>query len=96
MTEQEIYDQRDKILIRIDERTRAIPRIEKHLSKLNGSVSEAMLKACLADDHAKEADRKAVSASSRHDSLMKVLLGSFITAWAAVIYLIFEVWLDVI
>ena len=117
MTPEDIYKRRDEILnglqaavARIDERTMALPGIERHLVRLNGNVSDAMNKALLAESKALLSESKALEAEAkclrnearlmetnkRMDTLLKTAAITSLSAMGMVLYLILEVWLDVI
>ena len=53
----------EEMIIRVDERTRAIPQIEAHLNKLNGGVSKALY-------DSSNAERKATSTRKYLDKLI--------------------------
>ena len=53
MSERLSVAKRDEMLIRVDEQTKSLPMIEKHLEKLNDSVAETNIKLAKTDAIAK-------------------------------------------
>jgi Tfp pilus assembly protein FimV len=77
-----------EILAQIEERTRVLPEINKHLEKLNDSISQTNIKLAKTNAIAEAADRKA-DANRRYIDKASIAIGvSIITALGAIISVI--------
>lgn len=59
----------EELIIRVDERTKRIPEIEKHLGRINGTLSTQALEIMEASNTATNAEEKATSTRGYVDKL---------------------------
>jgi len=75
----------EEIIIRVDERTKVIPGIEKHLRDLNGVVSDTIAKLAKTEQISKNSSSKADSNRHYLDKITIAVIASIITALGSII-----------
>ena len=78
----------EEIIIRVDERTKVIPGIEKHLRELNGAISDTIAKLAKTEQISKNSNNKADSNRHYLDKLTIAVIGAIITAVGSVIVVV--------
>ena len=82
MTTQEDYEE---LIISVDERTKAIPGIEKHLKTLNGSIADTNTKLAKTEQIAKDANKKGDRNTKTNVLFAVVLIAGLFTLLAQVL-----------
>jgi len=83
--------ERDRILFRVDEAVKDIPKIKDHLKEINGTVRDTCVKIARNEEIAKDARETASSNRKYIDKIIIAVIAASVAACAAVASAIIQV-----